>query len=67
MTTGDSGPDLGHPHEVDPLVAELVVSIRDRFGLHGLRDARRMIDVEILLAEDALAELAPEPGQSPEG
>ena len=62
MTTGDSGPDLGHPHEVDPLVAELVVTIRDRFGLHGLRDARRMIDVEIVLAEEALSELEPDSG-----
>jgi hypothetical protein len=47
-------------HEVDPLVAELVTAIRDRFGLHGLRDARRMIDQEIVLAEEAMAELDPE-------
>ena len=67
MSTGDSAPDAGHPHEVDPLVAELVEAIRDRFGLRGLRDARGLIDQEIVLAEEALAELAPEPGQSPEG
>jgi len=65
MTTGHSGTDVGHPHEVDPLVAELVVTIRDRFGLHGLRDARRMIDEEIVVAEEAMAELeaVPEPEQ----
>jgi hypothetical protein len=61
MSTGDSSADLGHPHEVDPLVAELVAAIRDRFGLRGLRDARGMIDQEIVLAEEALTELEPEP------
>jgi len=47
------------------LVAELVLSIRDRFGLHGLRDARRMIDEEIVLAEAAMAELEAGPGALP--
>lgn len=66
MTGGDNSTDLGHPHEVDPLVAELVTVIRDRFGLHGLRDARRMIDEEIVLAEEALAGLEAEPEAGPE-
>ena len=44
--------------EVDPKVAELVVTIRDRFGLRGLRGARWMIDKEIALAEQALADLS---------
>ena len=44
--------------EVDPKVAELVVTIRDRFGLRGLRGARWMIDKEIALAEEALADLS---------
>jgi hypothetical protein len=66
MSPGDDTADVSHPHEVDPLVAELVEAIRDRFGLHGLRDARRMIDQEIVLAEDALAELAAEPGRPAE-
>lgn len=44
--------------EVDPKVAELVVTIRDRFGLRGLRGARWMIDKEIALAEEALAALS---------
>ena len=43
--------------EVDPRVAELVMQIRDRFGLKGLRGAQWLIDKEIRLAEDALAEL----------
>ena len=50
MSPGDDTADVSHPHEVDPLVAELVEAIRDRFGLHGLRDARRMIDQEIVAA-----------------
>lgn len=43
--------------EVDPAVAELVMAIRDRFGLRGLRGAEAMIKVEISLAEQALQEL----------
>lgn len=45
--------------DVDPRVAELVVAIRDRFGLRGLRGARWMIEKEIALAEDAISDLAP--------
>jgi hypothetical protein len=47
----------GAPDDVDPRVAELVVAIRDRFGLRGLRGARWMIEHEIALAESALADL----------
>ena len=50
----------GTPDEIDPRVAELVVAIRDRFGLRGLRGARAMIDQEIAVAEAALAELPTE-------
>lgn len=46
----------GH-EDIDPKVAELVVQIRDRFGLRGLRGARWMIDQEITLADSALREL----------
>ena len=56
--TLDAGVDM--PDEVDPKVAELVMTIRDRFGLRGLRGARWMIDNEIRLAEEALAALAPD-------
>jgi hypothetical protein len=44
--------------DVDPLVAEMVVAIRDRFGLRGLRGARWLIEKEIDLAEEAIAGLA---------
>ena len=44
--------------DVDPKVAELVVAIRDRFGLRGLRGARWLIDKEITIAEDALSDLS---------
>ncbi len=47
----------GVPEDIDPHVAELVIAIRDRFGIRGLRGARWMIDQEIRLAEDALADL----------
>lgn len=47
----------GRPDDLDPRVAELVVAIRDRFGLRGLRGARWLIDREIALAEQALADL----------
>ena len=44
--------------DVDPKVAELVVAIRDRFGLRGLRGARWMIEQEIVIAEDAISNLS---------
>ena len=63
MSPGDSRDSSGgsggvsEPDEVDPKVAELVMTIRDRFGLRGLRGARWMIDQEIVLAEEAMAAL----------
>lgn len=48
------------PDDIDPAVAEMVVRIRDRFGLHGLRSAAWLITNEIALAEDALQELRPD-------
>lgn len=45
------------PDEVDPAVAELVMAIRDRFGLRGLRGAAWMIQQEIAIAEQALEDL----------
>jgi hypothetical protein len=47
------GPD----EDVDPQVAEMVVMIRDRFGLRGLRGAQWLIEKEIGLVEVAMAEL----------
>jgi len=40
--------------QADPEVAAHVVAIRDRFGIHGLRSAAQMIQVEIALAQDAM-------------
>lgn len=45
------------PEDVDPAVAEMVVAIRDRFGLGGLRGAAWMIQSEIALAEESRQEL----------
>ena len=50
----------GMTEEVDPKVAELVVAIRDRFGLRGLRGASWMIQQEIAIAEEALEGLPSE-------
>lgn len=51
-------PDDMPDDDVDPKVAELVVTIRDRFGLRGLRGAQWMIEKEIALAEAAIADLS---------
>lgn len=48
--------------EVDPRVAELVMAIRDRFGLRGLRGARWLIAQEIVIAEEALTDLPSDEG-----
>jgi hypothetical protein len=53
-------PRVDAPEDVDPRVAELVVAIRDRFGLRGMRGARWLLDQEIALAEEALAGLPSE-------
>lgn len=45
------------PDEVDPRVAELVMAIRDRFGLRGMRGAAWLIAQEIAIAEQALEDL----------
>ena len=58
--TADTADTAEIPDEVDPKVAELVMTIRDRFGLRGLRGARWMVDQEIALAEQAMADLATE-------
>ena len=46
--------------DIDPAVAELVVTIRDRFGISGMRDAQAMLTEEVALAETALAALEAE-------
>ena len=43
--------------EVDPGLSEHVMAIRNRFGLDGLREAQRLIAVEIAIFEDAYDDL----------
>jgi hypothetical protein len=50
------------PEDLDPRVAELVIAIRDRFGLRGLRGAEAMIKHEITQAEEAMAQLTVDHG-----
>ncbi len=44
--------------DVDPVVAEAVISVRDRFGASGLRDMIALAETELARVEAALAELA---------
>ncbi len=56
------------PHEVDPAVGEHVVAIRNRFGMDGLREARRLIDLEIAIFNDVYDDLdGDEPAAKPVG
>lgn len=62
---------LGHPHgpghddpvheaveeHVDPAVAESVHTVRDRFGVRGLRDLITLASYELDVAERAVLEL----------
>jgi hypothetical protein len=43
--------------EADPRLSEHIVAIRNRFGVDGLREAQRLIEVEIAIFEDAYDEL----------
>lgn len=45
---------------VDPAIEQMVDTIRDRFGVSGLRAARLLIDREITRYAEALADLADE-------
>ena len=47
------------PDDVDPLLSEHVIAIRDRFGVEGLREAARLIQVEIAIFSDAYDDLPP--------
>jgi hypothetical protein len=41
------------PADVDPIISEHVVAIRNRFGLDGLRQAANLIAVELAIFSDA--------------
>lgn len=45
--------------DIDPLVVEAVVDIRNRFGVRGLRDLARLAEAEIVTAERAIRQLDP--------
>lgn len=45
------------PIDVDPAIGEHVTAIRNRFGVDGLREAQRLIAVEIAIFEDSYQEL----------
>src|SRR3954447_23169198 len=62
------------PSDVDPAIGEHVITIRNRFGVDGLREAQRLIALEIAIFEDAYDELGddlarPDPGntKAPDG
>jgi len=55
QTPGDLPAEM--PAEVDPLIGEHVVAIRNRFGVDGLREAQRLIQIEIAMFEDAYDDL----------
>lgn len=44
-------------HEVDPSLSEHIVAIRNRFGIDGLREAQRLIEIELKIFEDAYDDL----------
>jgi hypothetical protein len=48
----------GEPGEVDPFIAERIVAIRNRYGIDGLRQAERMIAVEMAIFADSASELS---------
>lgn len=45
------------PGEVDPAISEHVIAIRNRFGMNGLREAARIIAIELAIFEDAFEEM----------
>jgi hypothetical protein len=53
------------PEDVDPLLSEHIMAIRNRFGLSGLREAARLIATEIAMFDDAYQDL-PTAASSPE-
>jgi hypothetical protein len=45
------------PSDVDPAIGEHVIAIRNRFGVDGLREAQRLIAIEIAIFEDSYRDL----------
>ena len=60
MTAVATGHDSGMtevPSDVDPAIGEHVIAIRNRFGVDGLREAQRLIAIEIAIFEDSYRDL----------
>ena len=54
------------PGDADPAVVAAVIEVRNRFGVSGLRAMIHLAQVEIVAAEQAIAELRPDPvGERP--
>lgn len=50
------------PDDVDPSLGEHVIAIRNRFGMDGLREAARLIALELTIFDDANQDLPPAEG-----
>ena len=60
MTAASAGHHVGMtelPSDVDPAIGEHVIAIRNRFGVDGLREAQRLIALEIAIFEDSYRDL----------
>lgn len=44
--------------DVDPMVVDMLTTIRDRFGAEGLRDVIRLATIELTKVEEAEEQLA---------
>jgi hypothetical protein len=51
------------PDDVDPSLSEHITVIRNRFGLDGLREAARLIALELAIFDSAYAELPSDDGR----
>jgi hypothetical protein len=45
------------PDDVDPSLGEHIIAIRNRFGMDGLREAARLITLELTIFDDANQDL----------
>jgi hypothetical protein len=45
------------PDDVDPSLSEHIVAIRNRFGLDGLREATRLIAIELAIFDQTYSDL----------
>jgi hypothetical protein len=48
-------------HPIEPDIAEAVIAVANRYGVAGLEVLISLAQVELVVARDALEELAPDP------